>query len=182
MTNQTEQAVAEASAAALESLSAADDQKERCLAAIADGLPAAVDRLAKRAAQAEPDTARRLGPSGVRDLKNDLSGRSAELAVDIRSAAGRIGWPENGLVAAKDVHGALFKYLYGARLEPTARVLKDHGLLRSEGAVLPQDLYDEKSFGPLAHALSAQSRADAALAQARKADDLRAVDDLWDNA
>lgn len=174
--------MAEASAAALEARSAADDQKERCLAAIADGLPAAVDRLARRAAQAEPDTARRLGPSGVRDLKNDLSVRSTELAADIRSAAGRIGWPENGLVAAKDVHGALFKHLYGARLEPIARVLKDHGLLRSEGAVLPQDLYDEMSFDPLADALSAQSRADAALAQARKADDLRAVDDLWDNA
>lgn len=147
-----------------------------------DGLPAAVDRLAKRAAQAEPDTARRLGPSGVRDLKNDLSVRSAELAADLRSAAERVGWPETGLVATKDVHGALFQYLYGARLEPIGRVLKEHGLLRPEGAVLPQDLYDEKFFGPLAEALSALSRADAALAQARKADDLRAVDDLWDNA
>jgi hypothetical protein len=138
--------------------------------------------LARRAAQSEPDTARRLGPSGVGALKNDLSVRSAELAADIRSAAGRIDWPENGPVAAKDIHGALFTYLYGARLEPIARVLKDHGLLRSEGAVLPQNLYDEKCFGPLADALSAQSQADAALAKARKADDLRAIDDLWDNA
>jgi hypothetical protein len=181
MTDQTEQAVAQARAAAQQARAAADQHKEQCLAAIADGLPAATDRLARRAAQAEPDAARRLGQDGIRDLKNDLSASTAELAADIGSAAERIDWPDKSRIATSDVHTALFNYLYGPRLARVTKVLTTRGLIRQEAAVLPQELYDEKQFAPLVDALNAQALADATLAQAQRDDDLRAVDDLWDN-
>jgi hypothetical protein len=80
-------------------------------------------------------------------------------------------------------------YLYGARVDALAQSFKKHGYSihddnaqGSQGAVLPQHLYDEKSFGPLADALSVQSRAELALSQAKAADARNTVERLWNSA
>lgn len=186
MSDETSSGVAEAAAVEARAQGEVDEQVASVLERIADGLPTAVDELAKRIAHEQVDNTKRLGPEGLRQLKNSLSERSTALAADLRAAAGQIEWPVHSHVRTHDVHSALFSYLYGRRVGSLAAVLKEHGFdvrddnaQRSQSAVLPQSLYDQKSFGALADALSALSRARNTLASARQADDRDIVEDLW---
>jgi hypothetical protein len=186
MSDETSSGVTEAAAVEARAQGEVDEQVVSVLERIADGLPRAVDELAKRIAHEQVDNTKRLGSEGLRQLKNSLSERSAALAADLRGAAGRIEWPVHSHVRTQDVHSALFNYLYGRRVGSLAVVLKDHGFdvrddnaQRSQSAVLPQSLYDQNSFGALADALSTLSLARNALASARQADDRDIVEDLW---
>lgn len=186
MSDETSSEVTEAAAVEARVQGAVDEQVAAVLERIADGLPTAVNELAKRIAHEQVDNTKRLGLEGLRQLKNSLSERSAALAADLRAAAGQIEWPVHSHVRTQDVHSALFTYLYGRRVGSLASVLKEHGFdvrddnaQRSQSAVLPQSLYDQNSFGALADALSTLSRARNALASARQADDRDIVEDLW---
>jgi len=186
MSDQTATTVREAEAAAVQARAQASQLKRQCLSAIADRLPAQADAVAKRLAQAQPATTKALGPNGVKALRDQIAARAADVAADLREAENRIEWPRSDAAAPRDVHSALFKYLYGGRLAALARVLKDHGYdvhddnaQGSQSAVLPQYLYDEELLEPLADALAGLAAAEKALAQAQAADDRDTVDDLW---
>ncbi|MDR1442050.1 MAG: hypothetical protein LBJ02_06655 [Bifidobacteriaceae bacterium] len=49
------------------------------------------------------------------------------------------------------------------------------------GLIVPQHLYDEESFGPLAAALNTLAESNQQVERARAADDHADVDDLWGN-
>ena len=65
-----------------------------------------------------------------------------------------------------------FGFLYGPRVDRLAAVFKRHGYSvgsGSERSILPQDLYREESFAPVAEALTALGPAKQALASAKAA-------------
>lgn len=171
----------------------ADARKQECLDVIADGLPAAVERLAKHTAQAQPEVTKALGANGVRTLRKELDAEATELAEYIRAGSGKIVWPtgasEWSKVEPRKIHSALFTFMYGAPVNRVGDVFGRHGydVRRTErsgeqGLVLPQDLYDEEAFGVVADALNELGTAEIALKKAKEADDREIVDSLWDEA
>lgn len=160
---------------------------------VADGIPAAVERLAKRTAQQQPEVTKGLGAHGVRALRNELADKAAELAEYVRAGLGRIEWPardsEWSKVESRHVHSALFKFMYGSPVNEIGDVFDRRGYdtqktpgRGTQGLVLPQSLYDRSSFEAVADALNELGTAEAALKTAKDADDRDVVDSLWDEA
>ena len=167
-------AVAAAQAEVAACQKAADAAKDRCLAAVADGLYDRIDALGKRIAKKQPDVAEALGSTGVGELRADLADVATTMAADLLDARDRITWSDkNGEV----VHSSLFKYLHGPRLKPVEDVLKAHGFDTSH-QVSPQDLYERKDE-ELSVALSNLQAAQAMLKNAVETQKQQAVDDLW---
>lgn len=171
----------------------AEARKQECLDIVADGLPAAVDRLAKRTAQAQPDVTKELGAPGVKALREELASQTAELAEYVRGGRGRIQWPKRDAewskVEPRKVHSALFTFMYGAPVNQVGDVFGRHGYdvqradrSSAQGLVLPQYLYDEDSFGAVSDALNELGTAELALKKAKAGDDRDTVDSLWDEA
>jgi hypothetical protein len=187
---QSAQAVDAATRAVAEARAAAERLEVETLSAIADGLAAALDGLAKNTALAQPEVTKALGTDGIRELKVELQAQAETLAEDLRIARERIEWPTSETaVRGQDVHSALFKYLYGSRVNTLAAILKRHGYdvhdanaQHSQSLVLPQSLYDQNSFGLLAEALTGLGRAEAVLQRAQGEHDRDTVEDLWGNA
>jgi len=181
--------VQEALAAASQLRKEADHQKNECLTQVAAGLPGKVDELAKRVAHAEPEITKALGKEGVDQLRTELSHEAALLAADIQGAANEIEWPmpqsDLAKVDARKIHSALFNYMYGRRVDTLASVFKRHGYSirdsnsQRQGLVLPQSLYEEDKFGPVAGALTALAQAESRVSRANAADDSSTVDDIW---
>jgi hypothetical protein len=80
----------------------------------------------------------------------------------------------------------LFNYMYGSRVNKLAGVFKrrgysihDNNRQGSQSLVLPQTLYEEAWFGPVAHALNALGEAERAVSKAKADDDSSAVDEIW---
>jgi hypothetical protein len=168
----------------------ADQLKRQTLANVAGGIPARLDELAKRTAHAQPDVAKRLGADGIKTLRSELAASAAALAAEVEGAATEVKWPkkqgEFSEVKTRDVHSALFKFMYGKRINAIAEIFKRHGFdiqddnaQRSQGLVYPQALYDEGEFAPLAGALNALTDAEWAVAKAKKDDDQDIVESLW---
>lgn len=183
----TAQAVDEAERDVGKARALAKERETDCLCVIADGLAAAVDQLAKRTALAQTEVTKGLGTEGVQKLKGELHAQAAILAADIGSSQERIDWPTSAtVVRPQDVHSALFKYLYGPRVNAFAVILKKHGFgiqddnaQRSQSLVLPQSLYDQNSFDSLAEALTTLGKAEDALRRAQAEHDRDAVENLW---
>ena len=187
MNEESSQAVVEATRNLAEACVRAEEQQTACLASIVDGLPAAVDGVAKLAALAEPEVTKELGAEGVRTLKEELHEQVLILAADLQTSRDRIEWPtsESG-VRPHDVHSALFSYLYGPRLDAVAAVLKRHGYdvrdqnaQRTQGLLLPQYLYDQDGFVLLAQALTNLGKALGDVRRAQANQDAEAVERLW---
>ena len=122
-----------------------------------------------------------LLPRGLRAGPLDLLGTRLELS---RERSGGISPLAD--VKTGDVHSALFKFLYGRRVDTLAAVLKRHGFSirdnnaqRAQGQILPKSLYDQNGFGALAEALTSLSAAERAVIAAKAADDRAVVDSLW---
>jgi hypothetical protein len=191
MSEKTARTLKEATAALEARQAEADVQKKECLAVVARGIPGRVEEIARRAAHSQPEVTKELGSDGVKELRKQLAGRAAVIASEIESAADQIEWPRPQYVSSpvepRSIHSALFKFLYGRRVDSLAAILKEHGFTvhddnaqRSQGLVLPQSLYDEGEFAAVAKALSALALAERAVEAARKEDDRDIVDSLWD--
>lgn len=191
MSDETQRAL-EAAEAALSAAEAHTDQCKRdCLDAVSEGIPAAVDAAAKKIAQSQPDVTRQLGPEGVKALRDELATEAAALAEYVRAGADKIEWPASSgewisPIEPRKIHSALFKYMYGRPINRVGDVFERHGYDaqrtpdRSEqGLLLPQSLYTEASFGPVAAALTDLGAARRAQAKAKADDDQDAVDNLW---
>jgi hypothetical protein len=192
MSNETAQKLEETKAAEMKRRAEADDRKWKCLAAVARGIPACADEIAKRAAHHQPDVAKALGSEGIKDLRRKLADAADVIAPEVEAAAEQIEWPrpqsEYSRVEPRDIHSALFKFLYGRRVGSLAAILKcrgfsirDDNAQRSQGLVLPQSLYDEGDFAAVAEALNSLTTAERAVAAAKTADDRDVVDALWDD-
>lgn len=179
MSEDTARALGDAIAAEAEVRAATDRQKSECLAEIASGLPAKLKGLAKRWAHAEPDITRALGREGVEKLRAELSEESRTLAATIVGGVEKIQWPSGSHVLTREVHSALFRYLYGAPVDKITAVFERHGYNVRDRSVLPQDLYGEERLQPVADALSALSKAQRVTAEVKAADDHSAVEDIW---
>jgi hypothetical protein len=190
MSEETTRDLRDALAAASEARAEADLQKKKCLTELAEGLAGRLDALAKRVAQAEPEVTKALGKTGIQQLRTELDHEAALLAADVQGAADRITWPvpQSHYDKAEEgkIHSALFDYMYGPRVDKLAAVFKRHGYSihdnnsrQAQGLVLPQSLYEQEKFGPVAQALNVLGEAERVVAEARKADDSSTVDDLW---
>jgi hypothetical protein len=180
VSEQTARELEKLKAAEAEQRAATDDLKRECVESVARGLPDRLDAYAKRLAHQQPDVAKELGREGIDALRKELAEAAEQIATDLRGAVEQIEWPATAR-RSQDVHSALFKFMYGQRVARLTAILKTHGFFFHEtGGILPQDLYDQNSFGELVDALQALERAAHAAATAKAADDRDAVESLWD--
>lgn len=169
---------------------AADEEKRACLRVVAEGLPAAIDGIAKRTAQAQPDVTKALGVDGITKLRADLAAKASELAVELEDAIERIEWPspssEWSTTSKRDVQSALFHYFYGGRANRVAAIFKQRGYAieddnhqRSQGLVHPHSFYREDDFVAVADAQNSLAAARRDYDEAKKADDEDTVSGIW---
>ena len=208
MSEETTRALENARARASRAGAEADNRKRDLLDTIARELPDRVEQLAKNTAHAQPDVIKALGKDGIKKLRDELRDQATELATEIRGAADQITWPKPNMpaitntlwmepsispVTSREIHSALFKFLYGRRCNDLAAVFKRHGFdvrddnrQRSQSLVLPQTcLYDEREqareFEAVADALTALATEEYAVAKAQAAHDRDVVDSLWED-
>ena len=167
-------------------------QERELLDRIAANVSTAVDSVARRAAESQPEVTRHLGSDGIRAMRAELEDRAIQLATEIRGA--QIIWPfvqsvRYGEVATRHLDAALFSYLHGPRMDALVEVLRRHGFAASrdgehgaQDLVNPHDLYDERWLAPLAEAGTAQSLAEARVRAASQSDDDAAVRSIWDHS
>ena len=181
MSDETARAVAEAEAAEEQQRAIVDEAKRSCLTSVADNLPGMLLDYAKKLSHAQPDVAKTLGRDGISALRSALAEAAEVLAADLRGAAERIAWPTSKRYVSKDdIHGALFKYMYGQRVDRLTAVLHSHGFrFDPTGGVLPQELYDRADFQHLANEMGVLAQAEATTAQAKALDDRDDVESLW---
>jgi hypothetical protein len=159
---------------------------------IAAGVPTAVDGIAKRAAESQPEVTRQLESGGIRAMRAELAEKAIELATEIRTA--QINWPVEqsvryGEVPTRHLDAALFSYLHGRRIDALVEVLQSHGFaVRGDGEhgaqdlVNPHDLYNEPWLSPLAEARTTLSVAESSVRAALQSDDDAAVRSIWDGS
>jgi len=182
MTNDTKTALQEASESLSAARAEADRQIEACLAQIAEDLPARAAEAAKRVAVEQPEVTKALGKEGVAEMRSALQTAAEEMGRQFVAAADEIDWPQGTSYSKVDnakVHSALFKRFY-RRTDSLSQVLRTHGYeLGQSDPFIPQALYSEGKFTPLATALTALGKASANYQKAKKDYDNAAVDDLW---
>ncbi len=159
---------------------------------IAAGVPTAVDGIAKRVAESQPEVTRQLGSDGIRAMRAELAETALELAGEIRTA--RITWPleqsvRYGEVRTRHLDAALFSYLHGPRMDALVAVLQSHGFaIRGDGAtgaqelVNPHELYDEGWLAPLADARTTVSTIESKVRAAKQSNADAAVRSIWDGS
>ncbi len=192
MSDQTGEALRAAEAVLAAEEASTGRLEAEVLERIAAGVPTAVDGIAKRVAESQPEITRGLGSDGVRAMRADLAEAAVRLAADIRTA--QISWPAEqsvryGEVAARHLDAALFSYLHGPRMDALLEVLRSHGFaMRGDGEpgaqdlVNPHDLYDEAWLSPLAGARTTLFASESRVRAAKQSDDDAAVRSIWDGS
>lgn len=185
MTDDTKAALHQATEALAAARAKADSEIQACLAEIATDIPSRAAEAAKRVAVQQPEVTKALGKEGVAEMRSALHAAAEELGREFVAAADDIDWPSvaySSKVETRHVHSALFNRFY-RRTGTLNRVLSANGYKLDEHSepFLPQSLYVEAKFTPLADALTALGVASVNLERARKEDDGAAVDDLWGN-
>jgi hypothetical protein len=177
-------------------LAAEQTKTERCerelLDRIAAGLPGAVDAIARRAAESQPEVTKQLASGGIRALRAELAEQAELLATEIRAA--QISWPREhsvryGEVPTRHLDAALFRYLHGRRMDVLVEVLHSHGFaIRGDGEhgaqnlVNPRDLYREEWLSPLAEARTTLASAESRVLAAKQSDADAVVRSIWDGS
>jgi hypothetical protein len=194
MSDPTGDALAGAHAALATEQEETERLEQELLDRIAQGVPTAVDGIARRASESQPEITRRLGSDGISAMRKELADNAVALATEIRSARSEISWPvENsvryGEVATRHVDAALFGWLHGRRMDTLAEVLRTSGFATrgkdGEGAqdlVNPRDLYSEGWLAPVAEALSISAAAESRVQVAQQRDDDATVRSIWDGS
>lgn len=182
MTDETKTALRQATEAVTAARAVSDREKEACLAQIATDLPTRAAEAAKRVAVEQPEVTKSLGAEGVAEMRSALQAAAEELGRQFVAAIDEIEWPlgaKYSKVENRHVHSALFNRFY-KKTGALSTVLSASGYKLGESdPFLPQTLYAESKFGPLATALNAFGAATAKLEKAKKDDNDAAVDDLW---
>jgi hypothetical protein len=192
MSDETARNVARAKAVESELHAQADERIRECLGGIARGIPSRLDDLAKRTAQSQPEVTKQLGSSGLKTFREELAAAAQQLAMEVEGAGNEIKWPQAASDHSKadtgKVHSALFDFLYGSRLDKLAAVFKRYGFSvgdspgHSQAFLLPQYLYQQDAFLPVAELLNSLWQAQRALAVEIAADDEAIVGSLWDGS
>jgi hypothetical protein len=159
---------------------------------IAAGVPAAVDGIARRVAETQPEVTTQLGIDGIKAMRAELAETALRLAAEIRAA--QITWPlersvRYGEVPVRHVDAALFSYLHGPRMDALVEVLQSHGFAnRADGEpgaqdlVNPHDLYDATWLSPLAQARTALAAIESTVQAAKQSDADAVVRSIWDDS
>ena len=186
MTDETAKALREAESAESAAATRAEELKRACLQDIANMLPSRAEAIARRVAEQQPEVTKRLGKEGVAQLRADVRAASEVLGAEFVAAIDEIEWPPVTLasanVEARHIHSALFARFFRETGALTSAMMSHGYSFPGKGvreAILPQELYDERKFTPVAGALTDLNRARAAVAKARKVDDDATVGDLW---
>jgi hypothetical protein len=192
MGDQTGQARGRAETALVAEQAKTDRLERELLDRVAAGVPAAVDGIARRVAESQPDVTRQLGSDGIRAMRAELADAAGRLAADIRTA--QISWPvaqpvRYGEVPVRHLDAALFGYLHGARMDAVVEVFASHGFaIRRDGGhgaqdlVNPRDLYDEGWLSALAEARTSLAAIESRLEAAKQSDVDAAVRSIWEGS
>src|SRR6188472_4542317 len=118
MGDQTADALARAEAVLAAEQTKTESAERELLHRIAAGVPGAVDGVAKRVAESQPEVTRQLGSDGIRAMRAELADQANQLATEIRTA--QISWPleqsvRYGETRTRHLDAALFRYLHGRR-------------------------------------------------------------------
>jgi hypothetical protein len=194
MSEQTRGALEQATARAEAARVSSDRAGQALLDQIASGIPARIDGIAKRAAEAQPEVTRQLGSEGIRAMRAELAERAGALATEVRGAASEISWPSEqslryGEVRTRHLDAALFSYLHGGRMNVFAEVLQSHGFAiygdttrRAQDVVNPHELYSEQWLSAFADARTALSAAQLQVRDAQRTHDESSVQTIWDGS
>lgn len=164
-----------------------DKAKKAMLAAIAAGLPDALDKAGLSVAKKQPGVSKALGQEGLADLRTGLAREAAILSSNLKSEENHIVWMDDipGDPPEYKITRSLSNYFLGPRLDAVVRVFElnaytvpiderqDQSLIRSSS------LYAESHFLPLLTALDYLKHAKAELARAEEADDWAMEIDDW---
>ena len=192
MSDQTGDALARAEAGLAAEQTNSKRRERELLDRIAAGLPGAIDGIARRAAESQPEVTRQLGSSGIRALRAELAEKAGQRAPAIGAA--QISWPleqsvRYGEAPTRHLDAALFSYLHGRRMDVLVEVLHRHGFaIRGDGKhgaqhlVNPHDLYREEWLSPLAEARTALASAESRVRAAQQSDTDAAVQSIWDGS
>lgn len=180
MTNETNAALQQASESLAVARADANREIEACLAQIAADLPTRAAETAKRIAVEQPEVTKALGKDGVAKMRAELQAAAEDLGRQFVDSADEVNWPIGySRVDNRLIHSALFKRFYG-HTGTLSKVLTSSGYKLGESEpFLPQSLYTESKFTPLAEALTKLGVATAHFDKAKKADNDATVDDLW---
>lgn len=175
-------ALAEAAAAEAQQLATVERMKQECLDAVAEFMPAHLDRYAKHLALSQSDVARNLGRDGIATLRADLKIASVHLGAEVRSANDQIEWPAaKRYFGIADIDTALSTFLNGPRIAAITDLFTSHGFrIDQTTGVRPQNLYNPYAYDSLAHAfrqlyIQVDNNADVL-----PVDDRDAVELLWE--
>jgi hypothetical protein len=192
MSDQTDDTLARAEAVLAAEQTKTERYERELLDRIASGVPTAVDGIAKRAAESQPDVTRQLGSDGIRAMRAELAEKALQLATEIRTA--QISWPleqsvRYGEVGTRHLDAALFSYLHGRRMDVLVEVLQSHGFaIRGDGEpgaqdlINPHDLYHETWLAPLSEARITLAAAESEVRAAKQSDADAAVQEIWDGS
>jgi hypothetical protein len=192
MGDQTADALARAEAVLAAEQTKTESAERELLHRIAAGVPGAVDGVAKRVAESQPEVTRQLGSDGIRAMRAELADQANQLATEIRTA--QISWPleqsvRYGETRTRHLDAALFRYLHGRRMNALVEVLHNHGFaIRSDGErgaqdlINPHDLYHERWLSSLAEARTALSLAESRLRSAKQSDSEEALRSIWEGS
>jgi hypothetical protein len=142
-----------------------------------------LEAYAKRVAQSQPDVTKALGAAKLSAMRAELAAAAAKLGADLKASVDQIPWDTKWTNRSDGVHHALFEFMYGARVDALTRVLKASGFKFDSGhGILPQDLYDQNSFGHMVEVNVKLGAAVARTARARAANERSDIDSLWDES
>ncbi|MFE9232852.1 hypothetical protein [Cellulosimicrobium funkei] len=195
MTTEPRRALEEAQASEQECQTALVAAQEELLAAVATGLPARAEDLARAVSHSQPEVSLKLGKEGINAFRNDLRHAATELASELARSQERIKWPKQAgqyaPVNDQEISTALFNFLYGPRVDALASVFADHGFSTKghgpgdQAIILPQSLFSlaalQEPMARIRECSQALFTAQVAVQTARRMVDQQAVNDLWDD-
>lgn len=190
--NDTSARLAETRGAAAAARAHTGEQKRRCLEALAAGVSDGLVERAKMIAHEQPDVTRRVGASGLAEMRADLRAAARDVAEELAGAMDEVDWPsaESPLGApGNEVRSALWRFLRDGRTGRMAEPLRTRGFDvhdRGHGypeGLLPQYIWDDTAMRPhfdrVGQAIRAEAAAQKNHAAAVRASDAADVDTLW---
>lgn len=185
MSDETARALARAEEALAQAIETADREKGEFLAGVASEIPARVERVAKKAAEEQPEVTKTLGREGVAKLRADLAAAAEKIAADLLRAAASIDWPvprASFSSGTSEVAEALTEHL---EVGPLATIFQKAGYgisgYHRRAQIDSGHLVDSGTprYKQIVEVLRKLDGARRNVTEAKKADDAAIVADLW---
>lgn len=186
MSEETKRAVEQAQREHDQATSATHAAQDALLTAVAAGLPDRVDAIARKIAERDMDTTRRLGKERVDELRAELRREALTLADHARQVGRTLKWSgvASSLGASDwDIHSAVRSIFDRDARERLSTPLFAAGYGVSAQVYTAEELLDTKAVysevDAVLRAMDAQLQASRTLSAKRKEDDDADLSDVW---